>query len=146
MRSRPVRLSQLPRRGQVDRVPQGDDQDRLSLRGRRRDEAVDALVEDQTGEHQQRGAVCLCRKDLGAAQPKGQIAARGPAQPTIKASATESRFASAPRADNLVSHHVRALRAAGLAQYRRDGTMALYSLTRRGLTLLEAAAEPALPA
>ena len=50
------------------------------------------------------------------------------------------------RADNLVSHHVRALRAAGLAQYRRDGKMALYSLTPRGLTLLEAAAEPVLPA
>ena len=36
------------------------------------------------------------------------------------------------RAENLVSHHVRALRAAGLADYRRDGKMALYSLTERG--------------
>jgi ArsR family transcriptional regulator, lead/cadmium/zinc/bismuth-responsive transcriptional repressor len=42
------------------------------------------------------------------------------------------------RAENLVSHHVRALRAAGLADYRRDGKMALYSLTDRGLALLEA--------
>ena len=33
------------------------------------------------------------------------------------------------RAENLVSHHVRALRAAGVADYRRDGKMALYSLT-----------------
>jgi DNA-binding transcriptional ArsR family regulator len=41
------------------------------------------------------------------------------------------------RAENLVSHHVRALRAAGLADYRRDGKMALYSLTERGKTLLE---------
>ena len=42
------------------------------------------------------------------------------------------------RAENLVSHHVRALRAAGLADYRRDGKMALYSLTDRGRALLEA--------
>jgi DNA-binding transcriptional ArsR family regulator len=45
----------------------------------------------------------------------------------------------AERAENLVSHHLRALRAAGLADYRRDGKMALYSLTSRGLSLLEAA-------
>ena len=42
------------------------------------------------------------------------------------------------RAENLVSHHVRALRSAGLADYRRDGKMALYSLTERGRALLEA--------
>ena len=42
------------------------------------------------------------------------------------------------RAENLVSHHVRALRTAGLADYRRDGKMALYSLTARGHGLLEA--------
>jgi ArsR family transcriptional regulator, lead/cadmium/zinc/bismuth-responsive transcriptional repressor len=41
------------------------------------------------------------------------------------------------RAENLVSHHVRALGAAGLADYRREGKMALYSLTERGRALLE---------
>jgi len=41
------------------------------------------------------------------------------------------------RADNLVSHHVRALRVAGLADYRRDGKMALYSLTARGRLLVD---------
>jgi DNA-binding transcriptional ArsR family regulator len=41
------------------------------------------------------------------------------------------------RAENLVSHHVRALRVAGLADYRREGKMALYSLTERGRGLLE---------
>jgi len=41
------------------------------------------------------------------------------------------------RAENLVSHHLRALRAAGLADYRRDGKMAFYSLTERGRVLLE---------
>jgi DNA-binding transcriptional ArsR family regulator len=43
----------------------------------------------------------------------------------------------AERAENLVSHHLRALRAAGLAEYRRDGKMALYSLTGRGRALLD---------
>ncbi|MHB8643480.1 MAG: ArsR/SmtB family transcription factor [Gaiellaceae bacterium] len=47
----------------------------------------------------------------------------------------------AGRAENLVSHHVRALRAAGLADYRRDGKMALYSLTAAGETLLAVGAE-----
>jgi DNA-binding transcriptional ArsR family regulator len=46
----------------------------------------------------------------------------------------------AERAENLVSHHLRALRAAGLADYRRDGKMALYSLTVRGRTLLDVVA------
>ena len=41
------------------------------------------------------------------------------------------------RAENLVSHHARALGAAGLADYRRDGKMALYSLTERGRSLLD---------
>ena len=45
------------------------------------------------------------------------------------------------RAENLVSHHLRALRAAGLADYRRDGKMALYTLTERGHVLLDTVAE-----
>ena len=49
----------------------------------------------------------------------------------------------AERAENLVSHHLRSLRAAGLADFRRDGKMALYSLTERGRTLLDALAETA---
>jgi DNA-binding transcriptional ArsR family regulator len=40
------------------------------------------------------------------------------------------------RSENLVSHHLRALRAAGLADYRRDGKMALYSVSARGEALL----------
>lgn len=43
----------------------------------------------------------------------------------------------AGRAENLVSHHLRSLRTAGLADYRRDGKMALYSLTERGRILLD---------
>ncbi len=51
------------------------------------------------------------------------------------------------RAQNLVSHHLRSLRAAGLVDYRREGKMALYSLTERGSALLAsiAAVEGALP-
>jgi DNA-binding transcriptional ArsR family regulator len=43
------------------------------------------------------------------------------------------------RAENLVSHHLRVLRAAGLATSRRDGKMVLYSLTDAGRNLLTAA-------
>jgi ArsR family transcriptional regulator, lead/cadmium/zinc/bismuth-responsive transcriptional repressor len=49
----------------------------------------------------------------------------------------------AGRAENLVSHHLRALRSAGLADYRRDGKMALYSLTAAGETVLDTVAETA---
>lgn len=44
----------------------------------------------------------------------------------------------AERAENLVSHHVRALRTAGLVRSRRDGKMVMYELTDRGRTLLDA--------
>lgn len=43
----------------------------------------------------------------------------------------------AERSENLVSHHVRALRAAGLVRSRRDGKMVMYGLTERGHALLE---------
>lgn len=42
------------------------------------------------------------------------------------------------RAENLVSHHLRALRSAGLATSRRQGKMALYALTPAGRDLLAA--------
>ncbi len=41
------------------------------------------------------------------------------------------------RAENLVSHHARALRSLGLAASRRDGKMVLYRLTDTGRSLLE---------
>ena len=48
------------------------------------------------------------------------------------------------RSQNLVSHHVRALRAAGLASSRRQGRSVLYGLTGEGHALLAALlAEPA---
>ena len=42
------------------------------------------------------------------------------------------------RSDKLVSHHARALRAAGLVSSRREGKMVMYSLTPTGRALLEA--------
>jgi len=42
------------------------------------------------------------------------------------------------RSDKLVSHHMRALRTAGLARSRRDGKMVMYSLTDEGVSLLAA--------
>lgn len=44
----------------------------------------------------------------------------------------------AERSQNLVSHHLRALRVAGLARSRRDGKMVMYSLTDTGAALIEA--------
>ena len=41
------------------------------------------------------------------------------------------------RSDKLVSHHARALRAAGLVASRREGKMVLYRLTAAGSALLE---------
>jgi DNA-binding transcriptional ArsR family regulator len=40
------------------------------------------------------------------------------------------------RAENLVSHHVRQLRGAGLAVSRRQGKMVLYRLSESGMALL----------
>lgn len=44
----------------------------------------------------------------------------------------------AERSEGLVSHHVRALRGAGLVRSRREGKMVMYELTEPGRTLLEA--------
>lgn len=44
----------------------------------------------------------------------------------------------AERSENLVSHHLRTLRAAGVVTSRRDGKMAMYSLTAAGRALLDA--------
>jgi DNA-binding transcriptional ArsR family regulator len=41
------------------------------------------------------------------------------------------------RSDKLVSHHARALRAAGLVASRRDRKMVMYSLTESGRALLD---------
>ena len=46
------------------------------------------------------------------------------------------------RSDKLVSHHVRVLRAAGLAASRRAGKIVFYRLTVAGSSLLEAMLEP----
>jgi DNA-binding transcriptional ArsR family regulator len=40
------------------------------------------------------------------------------------------------RSQNLVSHHLRALRDRGLVRSRRDGKLVMYSLTPTGLSLL----------
>ncbi len=42
------------------------------------------------------------------------------------------------RPQNLVSHHLRALREAGLACSRRDGKMVMYELTAEGTVLVDA--------
>src|ERR1035437_4839482 len=42
------------------------------------------------------------------------------------------------KAENLVGHHLRALRTAGLAESRRDGKIVFYSLTVTGRSLVDA--------
>jgi DNA-binding transcriptional ArsR family regulator len=42
------------------------------------------------------------------------------------------------RPENLVSHHLRALRTAGLVASRRDGKMVMYTVTAAGRALLSA--------
>lgn len=44
----------------------------------------------------------------------------------------------AERPTNLVSHHLRVLRAEGLVRSRRDGKLVMYQLTMEGQTLLAA--------
>jgi ArsR family transcriptional regulator, lead/cadmium/zinc/bismuth-responsive transcriptional repressor len=47
----------------------------------------------------------------------------------------------AERSQNLVSHHLRALKAAGLVRSRRDGKMVMYSLSEGAAALVEAVLE-----
>ena len=47
------------------------------------------------------------------------------------------------RAQNLVSHHLRVLRAHGLVRVRREGKLALYGLTDEGRALLREVLRPA---
>ena len=46
------------------------------------------------------------------------------------------------RAQNLVSHHVRTLRAHGIVRSRREGKMVMYALTDEGRALLRAVLRP----
>jgi ArsR family transcriptional regulator, lead/cadmium/zinc/bismuth-responsive transcriptional repressor len=48
----------------------------------------------------------------------------------------------AERSQSLVSHHLRALKAAGLVRSRREGKMVMYSLTEGAAALVEAVLEP----
>jgi len=49
------------------------------------------------------------------------------------------------RPENLVSHHLRALRAAGVVTSRREGKMIMYAVTDAGRALIDAVlAEPAV--
>lgn len=49
----------------------------------------------------------------------------------------------AERSENLVSHHMRVLRSAGLVRSRRDGKMVIYAVTESGRALIDAVREPA---
>jgi DNA-binding transcriptional ArsR family regulator len=48
----------------------------------------------------------------------------------------------AERSENLVSHHLRILRGAGLVRSRRDGKMVMYEVTVAGRVLIDAVRRP----
>jgi DNA-binding transcriptional ArsR family regulator len=48
------------------------------------------------------------------------------------------------QSQNLVSHHLRQLKIAGMVVSRRQGRLVMYRLTDRGLVLTEAVAAPAI--
>jgi SspJ family small acid-soluble spore protein len=52
----------------------------------------------------------------------------------------------AERSEKLVSHHVRALRAAGLVRSRREGKMVMYALTDAGRALVDSVLAEAVAA
>ena len=49
------------------------------------------------------------------------------------------------RAENLVSHHLRVLKAEGLVSSRRDGKMVMYALTQRGRDLADTLLDARVP-
>lgn len=93
-------------------------------------------------------------EDVRARMPDGSRAAAAAAQARALGDPTRLRVASALAvggelcvcdlawvcglAQNLVSHHVRQLRTAGLAASRRDGKLVMYRLTPLGGELLTA--------
>jgi DNA-binding transcriptional ArsR family regulator len=94
-----------------------------------RAEAVRAALE---GAHQERGPAALAAKALS--DPTRLALAHALALGDELCVCDLSWISG--RAQNLVSHHARVLRQAGLASARRDGKIVFYSLTPRGSELL----------
>jgi DNA-binding transcriptional ArsR family regulator len=96
----------------------------------------------------------LRRRRLSAAQASTAAGrASGLADPTRLLLAVTLREADelcvcdlawiAERSQNLVSHHLRSLKAAGLVRSRREGKMVMYSLAVGAAALVDAVLEPA---
>jgi DNA-binding transcriptional ArsR family regulator len=107
------------------------------------DDRCDLLCLDlEKAERLRRDRLDPARAELAAAAAK---ALADPTRLTIAAALAETDEACVcdlawvvERAENLVSHHLRVLRAAGLVSSRRDGKMVLYALTGDGLDLMAA--------
>jgi DNA-binding transcriptional ArsR family regulator len=94
-------------------------------------------------------------------RPKATDAERAAARARVLADPTRLTLASAlreadelcvcdlawiaERSQNLVSHHLRALRVAGLVRSRRDGKMVMCALTDEGARLLDAVLPEGVP-
>lgn len=106
------------------------------------DDRCDLLCLDlEKAEALRRGRLDLAAAEAAAAQAK---ALADPTRLTLAVALAATDEACVcdlswviERADNLVSHHLRILRQAGLVESRRDGKMVLYALTERGGTMVE---------
>ena len=85
------------------------------------------------------------RRGEGARRTRPGSPWRSPWAPAgLPASATLAWIVG--RDERLVSHHARALKAAGLARSEREGKMVMYELTDRGRALLDAVVAEEVPA
>ena len=90
------------------------------------------------------------RQERPAAEPAARVAARfralgDPTRLTLAIALRDARELCvcdlswiSERAQNLVSHHMKNLRAEGLVRSRRDGKMVMYSLTAQGKAMVDA--------
>ena len=105
------------------------------------DDRCDLLCLDlDKAEAMRRSRLGLDAAEAAAAQAK---ALADPTRLTLAAALAETDEACVcdlswvmERAENLVSHHLKVLRQAGLVESNRDGKMVLYSLTSRGRTMV----------
>ncbi len=115
------------------------------------DERCDLLCLDlEKAESLRTRRLDLARSELVAGQAKGLA---DPTRLTLAAALADGDELCVcdlawvlERAENLVSHHLRQLRSAGLVSSRRDGKMVMYSLTDRGRELLAVALADRIPA
>ena len=105
------------------------------------DDRCDLLCLDlPTAERLRRGRVAASRAEAAAGRAQGLA---DPTRLTLAAALLDADELCVcdlawivERSQNLVSHHARALRGAGLVRSRREGKMVMYALTEEGRALV----------